>query len=710
MRHSRGMATSYVVLRSSTVAVVVTDDDAVPRIVHWGAPLPDPDADALDALHDVAIPQGSLDVAVPMGLLPEHARGWSAYGGISAHRGDGTGWAPVLSRTSSTHAGQTFSWRGTDQRTGVVVAIDLVLDEHGVLLVRTELTNDGDDVLHVAGLAPVLPVPHRAVEVLSLTGRWAREDVETRTVLDVGALVLENRRGRTSHEVQPTLMAGTRAFAQESGEVWAAHLGWSGDHSVRAEVLPDGRRFLALGELLLPGEVRLAPGATYAAPALHAAYSACGLNGISDAFHEHVRARPRHPRTPRPVLLNTWEAVYFNHDLDELRRLADAAAQVGVERFVLDDGWFRGRDDDTSSLGDWYVDTAKYPDGLDPLIAHVTGLGLQFGLWVEPEMVNPDSDLHRAHPDWVLGVDGVEQVLARHQLVLDLARPEVSAYLFERLDTLLSHHDIAYLKWDMNRDLVAAGGRDGAAGVHAQTLALYDLLARLRRAHPTVEIESCASGGGRVDLGIAAHTDRFWTSDCNDALERQSIQRGASYVIPPELMGAHIGGEWAHTTARRQWFPFRAATAFFGHLGLEWNLLHASAEDRAAVTETIARHRELRPLLHHGRTVRIDHPDRSALAHGVVAHDGGEALYAYAQLTAPDRTAPAPLRLVGLDPDRRYRVERLLLPGANWAPGKHEPSWYADGLEASGAVLAELGVPLGIHVPEQATLVHARAL
>ncbi|MFN8148572.1 MAG: alpha-galactosidase [Candidatus Nanopelagicales bacterium] len=705
------MTTSYVVLRSTRCSVVITDDDAVPRIAHWGAPLPDPlGTDALDALLDVAVPQGNHDVAIPMGLVPEHARGWSAYGGLAVHRDDGTSWAPLLTRTSSSQDGTTYTWNGTDDRARVSLAIAVALDEHGVVRLRAEVTNDGAGTLHVAGLAPVLPVPQRAVEVLTLTGRWTREDVETRTLLEVGALALENRHGRTSHEVQPTLMAGTRAFAQESGEVWAAHLAWSGDHAVRAEVLPDGRRLLSLHELLMPGEVRLAPGATYATPTVHAAYSAGGLNGISDAFHDHVRARPGHPRTPRPVLLNTWEAVYFNHDLDELKRLADAAAEVGVERFVLDDGWFRGRDDDTSSLGDWYVDDAKYPDGLDPLIAHVTGLGMQFGLWVEPEMVNPDSDLFRAHPDWVLGVEGVPQVMARHQLVLDLARPEVSAYLFERLDDLLSRHDIGYLKWDMNRDLVAAGGRDGAAGVHAQTLALYDLLDGLRRAHPDVEIESCSSGGGRVDLGIGARTDRFWTSDCNDALERQSIQRGFSYLLPPELMGAHIGGEWSHTTARRQWFPFRGATAFFGHLGLEWNLLHASPEDRAAVRDTIARHQELRPLLHHGRTVRVDHADRSALVHGVVAHDGSEALYSYAQLTAPDRTVPAPLRLVGLDPQRRYRVERLLLPGANWAPGKHEPSWYADGLEADGALLVDVGLPLGIHLPEQATLVRVRAV
>ncbi|MBI1378290.1 MAG: alpha-galactosidase [Frankiales bacterium] len=696
-------------MRSPGAVVVLTHDDAVPQVLHWGAPLPE--GAALDLLDPggTAVPQGGLDDVPPLSLLPERSRGWSAGGGLDAHRPDGTGFAPRLVRTSSEAGGASLRWSGSDPAAGVAVDLEVSLDAHGVLAVTCSVRNEGDDVLVVAGLAPVLPVPARAVEVLSLTGRWAKEGQEQRTTLGRGAVVLESRRGRTSHESAPTLLVGTPAFREQSGEVWAAHLAWSGDHAVRAEGLPDGRRTLSVAELLLPGEVRLAPGATYDAPPVLAAYSPDGLGGISDAFHAHVRARPTHPRTPRKVLLNTWEAVYFQHDLERLRALADVAAEVGVERFVLDDGWFRGRDDDTSSLGDWYVDERSFPDGLGPLVDHVTGLGLEFGLWVEPEMVNPDSDLFRAHPNWVLGVAGQEPVLGRHQLVLDLARPEVSAYLLERLDALLSEHAIGYLKWDMNRDLVSPGDAHGAAGVHAQTLALYALLDELRRRHPGVEIESCASGGGRVDLGIAARTDRFWTSDCNDPLERARIQRTFTYLLPPELMGAHVGSAWSHTTARTHVLPFRAATALFGHLGFEWDLASASAEDRAGVAAVIDVHKRFRPLLHGGRVVRADHPDPSALVHGVVAHDRSEALFCYAQLGSTDATTPVPVRLPGLDPARRYRVERVPLPGAMWSPGKRVPPWVEQGADVEGALLGHVGLPMPVHVPESATLVHLLA-
>ncbi|HEY5134814.1 MAG TPA: alpha-galactosidase [Candidatus Nanopelagicales bacterium] len=701
----------YAVLHSASSSVVITHDDSVPRVVHWGARLPDGiDPTAFDALDDLAVPQGGLDLVPAMPLLPERSRGWSAYGGLDAHRADGRDWAPRLVRTASELSANTLSWKGSDPVAGVAVAVRVVLDEHGVLTVSADVTNHGEGELTVAALAPVLPLPARADETLTLVGRWAKEMQEKRTVVERGALVLENRRGRTSHESSPTVFAGTRSFGEERGEVWAAHLGWSGNHHLRVEALPDGRRFLSLAELLLPGEVRLAPGTSYSTPTLFTAYSDHGLGGISDAFHAHVRARRGHVSTPRPVLLNTWEAVYFRHDVPELQRLADVAASVGVERFVLDDGWFRGRDDDTSSLGDWFVDERKYPNGLGELADHVVGLGMEFGLWFEPEMVNEDSELFREHPEWVLGIEGQEPVRGRNQLVLDLARPEVAAYLLTRLHALLTDVPISYIKWDMNRDLVAAGHLGGAAGVHGQTVALYALLDELRLRHPDVEIESCSSGGARVDLGIAARTDRFWTSDCNDALERQRIQRAFSYLLPPELMGAHVGPTWSHTTARTHTLPFRAATAMFGHLGFEWDLASATAEDRAGVAQVIEVHKRHRALLHHGRTVRIDHPDGSAIAHGVVAPDRSEALYSYAQLSTTDATTPVPLRLAGLDPARRYRVERVTLPGATWSPGKHHPAWYDDGLVADGALLVQVGVPLGVHVPESATLLHITAL
>ena len=264
--------------------------------------------------------------------------------------------------------------------------------------------------------------------------------------------------------------------------------------------------------------------------------------------------------------------MYFDHETEKLKALADAAADLGIERFVLDDGWFGSRRDDTKGLGDWWVSENVYPDGLTPLISHVIGLGMEFGIWVEPEMVNPDSDVFRAHPDWALVSAGYEPVLGRQQLVLDLGNPAAFAFIEEHLDGLLRDHDIAYVKWDMNRDHIQGSGRDGAAGTHAQTLALYRLLDELRAKHPTVEFESCASGGARIDHEILRRTERVWTSDCNDALERQTIQRGASMLIPPEVMGAHIGPTRSHTTGRTHSLSFRAATAMFGHLGVEWNV------------------------------------------------------------------------------------------------------------------------------------------
>lgn len=699
-------------LHSATTTVLLTHDDDVPRVLHWGRRLGDGAVEpaAIEALLDASIPNGGLDTVTPLSLLPEHVRGWAAYGGISGHRPDGTAWAPLLRRTSSAADPASLTWTGADAIAGISVTLVVALDEHGVLSVASSLTNDGVDRYTLDSLAPTIPLPARASEAMTLTGRWAHEMHSARHALGPYALVRESRRGRTSHESWPTIGIGTPAFSEQRGEVWLAHLAWSGNHRLVVETLPDGRRVLSASDLLLPGEGMLEPGETYEAPTVLGTWSGSGLTTASQQFHDHVRARPSHPKAPRPVLLNTWEAVYFNHDVAALQRLADDAAAVGVERFVLDDGWFGERDDDTSSLGHWYVDTRKYPRGLGELADHVVGLGLEFGLWVEPEMVNPNSDLYRAHPDWVLHVDGYEPLLGRNQLVLDLGRTEAFDYLLERLDALLAEHPITYLKWDHNRELVAAAHRGGVAGVRRQTLALYALLDELKRRHPGLEIESCSAGGGRIDLGIAARTDRFWTSDCNDALERQTIQRGFSYLLPPELMGAHVGGAWSHTTARTQTLPFRAATALFGHLGFEWNLSAASDEDRAGVAQVIEVHKRFRSLLHTGRVVRVDHADPSALVHGVVARDGSEALFAYAQLTASALTVPVPARLVGLDPARRYRVERVLLPGANWDMQRHHPSWYDAPIEVAGDVLAEVGLPMGVHVPEQATLIHATAL
>ena len=422
-----------------------------------------------------------------------------------------------------------------------------------------------------------------------------------------------------------------------------------------------------------------------------------------------MRDRPGHPRTPRPVVLNTWEAVYFDHRLERLTELADVAARLGVERFVLDDGWFGNRRNDTAGLGDWHVAVDVWPDGLNPLIAHVRKLGMEFGLWVEPEMVNPDSDLFRAHPDWVLSGSGRPGRLPeawRHQQVLDLANPDCYAYIRDRLDALLGDHDIAFLKWDHNRDLIEAG-HAGRPGVHAQTLAVYRLLDELRERHPGVEIESCASGGGRVDLGILHRTDRVWASDTNDALERQPIQRWTQLLVPPELVGSHVGPPRAHTTGRVHSLAFRVATALFGHFGIEWDIASASAAEQEALAEAIAFYRRMRPLLHGGQVVRADHPNPAAYLHGVVAADRAEALFAYVQLTASAFETPGLARLPGLDPGRAYRVEPVAVAGEPETKQAVAPAWLeAGGVTLGGRALAEVGLPLPVLRPEQALLLH----
>ena len=409
------------------------------------------------------------------------------------------------------------------------------------------------------------------------------------------------------------------------------------------------------------------------------------------------------------MVLNTWEAVYFDHRLERLTELADVAARLGVERFVLDDGWFGSRRNDRAGLGDWHVAVDVWPEGLNPLISHVRKLGMEFGLWVEPEMVNPDSDLFRAHPDWVLSGSGRPGRLPeawRNQQVLDLANPDCWAYIHDRLDALLADHDIAFLKWDHNRDLIEAG-HGGRPGVRAQTLAVYRLLDELRRRHPGVEIESCASGGGRVDLGILARTDRVWASDTNDALERQHIQRWTQLLVPPELVGSHVGPPRSHTTGRTHDLGFRVATALFGHFGIEWDIASADEEEQQALAEAIAVYKRLRPLLHGGQVVRADHPNPAAYLHGVVAPDRAEALFAYVQLTASAFETPGLARLPGLDPDRVYRVTPLAVAGEPQTKQTVAPRWTeAGGASLGGRALGEVGLPLPVLRPEQALLLH----
>ena len=667
------------------------------------------------------VPQAAADTSPDISLVAEAGVGYLGQPGLDGSRNDGSGWAPRFGRlVVGERSDDRIEVTGHDPVADLDLTIEVAIDSGGLLSTSAAVTNRGTTDYRLDGLRLTVPVPDSVRRGMSFTGRWSNEFLPENFDWPSGTLLIENRRGRTSHDRFPAVFVGTGAgaapagaaqtgaIANESGEVWGFHLAWSGNSSIRLETLADGRRVVQCGELLLPGEVVLAPGETYQTPELMVARSTEGLNGISDAFHAHLRGRPGHPSTTRPVHLNTWEAVYFNHDLDTLSRLAERAAQVGVERFVLDDGWFHGRRSDNAGLGDWWVDEQVWPHGLTPLIEKVTGLGMEFGLWVEPEMVNPDSDLYREHPDWALTMKGYEPVLARNQLVLDLVRPEVQSYLLEKLTSLIDDNDISYLKWDMNRDLIQPG-HDGRATVRGQVLALYDLLDHLRDRFPGVEIESCSSGGARIDAEILKRTHRFWTSDCNDALDRQRIQRGFSHLFPPEVMGAHIGPPTSHTTGRTHRLDFRAATALFGHFGFEWNLLDCTDDELKQLGEIVETHKRFRPLLHSGRVLRFDHADPAILAHAVVRPDRAEALVSVAQVETARSMPTGPLVLTGLDPDRNYHIELVPLPEVRLGSARSQPAWLDGGASISGQVLATIGLQLPVLWPESALVLHLRS-
>ena len=686
-----------------------------PHILHWGARLAGTEPESLVRMTGRQRVWGGPDVELEASLLNETGAGLAGITGFAAHRA-GQDWASVF-RVQSVLRDGPFRVRldCRDDVTKIGVVHDIAMDaESGLLTFASEVSNHGEASLSVDHVAPVcLPLDPRLTELLGFAGKWAGEFRTERIPAFTGTYLRENAKGRPGHDGFPGLIALGQDTTETRGECCGFHLGWSGNSRIRADRLSDGRAFVQMSELFFPGEVTLQPGERWRTPVLHAAWSGTGLSALSKAFHHHVRTSVLDGRIkakPRPVHYNTWEAVYFDHDMDRLKVLAEAAAEVGAERFVLDDGWFGGRRNDKAGLGDWQVSPDVHPDGLGPLISHIRALGMEFGIWVEPEMVNPDSDLFRAHPDWVLAADGRDQIPFRGQLVLDLTREEVFANVFGQIDALLAGHDISYVKWDMNRDIHHPGSFGRAAG-SAQVRAVYRLIDRLRAAHPGVEFETCSSGCGRADYGILARTDRIWTSDSNDALDRQTIQRGASHFFPPEVLGAHVGPETCHITGRRLAMDLRVATALFGHIGLEVNLLKETPAALETLKAGIALYKTHRALLHAGDFRRLDGP-RHANAVAVVSPDRGEALYSWCNLAGHEATLPGRLYFAGLDPALSYRV-RVVWPRpvrSRTSPSVIERA----GLDGEGAVftgeaLIVAGLQLPLSDPETCLVFHLAA-
>jgi alpha-galactosidase len=688
---------------------------ARPVLLYCGPDLPGATPDELSLLAAAQHIPGGPATPQRASLAMEAGSGHLGPAGLVVHR-DGTDWALDLRVTElRREAGGALVVECIDSNAAIGTAHWLRLDHAtGILTARTTLTNHGDGALQMDWCASLcVPLDPRLTCIKGFTGRWAGE-FQTEDVAQFrGSYVRENRSGRTSHASFPGLILTTSSTDEDHGLAAGFHLAWSGNHRLRVDQNGSGQTHLQMGDLPLPGEIRLGAGESYETPELLACWSNAGIGAVSRAFHRYLSDAVLDPRTrgkPRPVHYNTWEAVYFNHDPAVLIDLADRAAAVGAERFVLDDGWFGGRRSDAAGLGDWWVSPDIYPDGLHPLIDRVRLHSMEFGLWFEPEMVNPDSELYRAHPDWVLSAPAVEHVVSRNQMTLDLTRGEVFDYLFEKVDALVSAYAIDYIKWDMNRDTHHPRSA-GRAVMHRQTRAVYRLMQQLRARHPGLEIESCSSGGARADFGVMRHCDRIWTSDNNDARDRQAIQRGASYFFPLRVLGHHVGPQRCHITGRQFPMAFRVGSAMFGHMGMELDPRAESASDLAILAAGIALHKQHRALMHDGDFYRLVTPDGSN-AFGCIATDAGEALFSYAQIDAQRQASPAPIFLRGLDPGKRYRT-RLVWPQTD--PSLSSPSiidaarLMGDGAVFSGAALMQHGILPPLTYPDTCLIYHLKA-
>lgn len=671
-------------LHHDDLSVVISTQGNVPAIVYWGNAL---GASPLQSnMFTRAVLGGGIDLDPPLGIIPQHHDGWLGTSGIEGCFQDGSGSFPHFIISSSTHTTTSATFILCDDHLDLELELNLKIHPSGVLALDGSFTNRGSMPYLLHGLRFALPVPSRAEELLTLGGRWGMEFGEQRIPWMQSTISVSNSRGRTSHEKWPVVFAGTAQFGEQHGEVWGCHVGWSGNFDITLDGVTEHRKYMLVGEKVVAGELVINSKETYSAPTVYAVHSPNGLSTASQHFHQFVRSRLRHEDTWRPVTLNTWEAVYFEHNFETLTKLADVAAHVGVERFVLDDGWFSGRRNDTAGLGDWTVDSSVWPDGLHPLINHVKSLGMEFGIWCEPEMVNPDSDLFRKHPDWVLHHGVNPPITGRNQLVLDLSRSEVREFLFTSISQLLDTHDISYVKWDHNRDLVASPA-------HEQTRGIYELLGRLKQTHPQVQFESCASGGGRIDFGILPFVDRFWTSDSIDPLDRILIQRGAQRLMPPEVLGSHIGSPTSHITRRSHSLAFRASTAFFGWLGVEWNLLNASPHEQNRLASVVAQYKELRPLLHTGKTFREDHSDSNIVVQGVSTHDQSRSLVSVTRLANGPSSHIDPVQIHHLEEDASFTINPLHLGTPTYAPHRKLPQWIEDdSITMTGRQLKEIGV------------------
>ncbi|MDC7226673.1 MAG: alpha-galactosidase [Spirochaetales bacterium] len=553
-----------------------------------------------------------------------------------------------------------------------VIGAELVLSytvfyERDVIARSAKLINNSSSPLKLEKLMSFnLDFPEAEFELISLDGKWIRERRINRRSLSEGIFKIDSKKGVSSANHNPFLCLMRPATDEHKGDCYGFSLLYSGNHLALAEVNPHYFTRIQMGVNPFDFSWLLESGQSFQSPQAVLTFSSDGLNGMSSNMHSLVKnniVNPAWQNRERPVLINNWEATYFNFDEKKLLKLADEAVKLGIELFVLDDGWFGRRNDDHSSLGDWFDNRKKLPGGLERLSDKIHSRGLQFGLWVEPEMINADSELYHAHPEWVIKTPGRPASEGRHQLMLDLANPEVVDFLFTTFSALFRRANLQYVKWDHNRNMsdvysnVLPAERQKETA-HRNVLGLYKLLEKLKNDFPDILFESCASGGNRYDLGMLYYMPQAWTSDDTDALERIDIQYGTSMLYPPSTMGAHVSASPSHQVLRNTPIETRFNVAAFGLLGYELDLTRLSNFDRKAIKKQVSYYKEHRALFQFGRFYRLSSPFESNNPMWMlVGEDGSEAMLGCYQKLQKPSPGFEQFRMKGLNPDMLYQLE-----------------------------------------------------
>ncbi|SDO59855.1 alpha-galactosidase [Halobacillus aidingensis] len=535
-----------------------------------------------------------------------------------------------------------------------------------VLTRSNRLTNHGEESVTLKhSMSSSIDLPDADYEMVHLSGAWARErHIETRK-LTPGVSSIGSVRGASSHQHNPFLALKREETTEDSGEAIGMQFVYSGNFLAQAEVDHYDTTRLTMGIHPQAFQWKIAQNESFQNPEVILTYTENGLNEMSQTLHDLHRKHliaPRWMEKERPILINNWEATYFDFNEEKLDRFTDEARDLGVELFVLDDGWFGQRNDDTTSLGDWFVDEKKLPNGIGTLAKKVKEKGLQFGLWFEPEMISPESELMKQHPEWVVGPPHRHQTLERNQKVLDFANPQVVDYLFERMSSLIEETGLDYIKWDMNRNITEPHSQyldDQVNFFHQYILGVYELYERLTTKYPDVLFESCAGGGGRFDAGVLYYAPQAWTSDDTDAVERLKIQYGTSLVYPLCSMGSHVSAVPNHQTYRNTPLKFRADVAYFGTFGYEFDPSQLTDEEKAIVKEQIIEFQSLRRLIHSGTFYRLSNPfNHQDTAWMVVSEEKAQAVVGwYRAHYYPNPKNDQVLKLRGLDSEKQYEVE-----------------------------------------------------